>query len=104
MIVTTTETVPGQTTKEILGIVKGSTVQTRHIGKDIWAGLKTIVGGELKGYTGMIMQAREEATTRMIAEAKKMKADAVVNVRYTTSEVMQGAAEILAYGTAVKLK
>jgi len=88
MIITTTETVPGQTTKEIIGIVKGSTVQTRHIGKDIWAGLKTIVGGELKGYTEMIMQAREEATTRMIAEAKKLKADAVVNVRYTTSEVM----------------
>jgi len=103
MIVTTTETIPGKTTKEILGIVKGNTVQTRHIGKDIWAGLKTIVGGELKGYTEMIMQARDEATTRMITEAKKMKADAVVNVRYTTSEVMQGAAEILAYGTAIKL-
>ena len=103
MIVTTTETIPGKTTKEILGIVKGNTVQTRHIGKDIWAGLKTIVGGELKGYTEMIMQARDEATTRMITEAKKMKAEAVVNVRYTTSEVMQGAAEILAYGTAIKL-
>ncbi len=104
MIITTTETIPGKNIKEILGIAKGSTVQTRHIGKDIWAGLKTIVGGELKGYTEMVMQARDEATERMVKEARKMKADAVVNVRYITAEIMPGAAEILAYGTAVKLK
>lgn len=104
IILTTTETIPGKTTKEILGVVRGSTVQTRHIGKDIWASLKTIVGGELKGYTEMVTQARDEATKRMAQEAKKRGADAVVNVRYVTAELMPGAAEILAYGTAVKLK
>ncbi len=104
MIITTTETVPGKNIKEILGIVKGNTIRARHIGSDIMAGLRQIVGGEIKGYTKMITDSREEAYDRMIGEAKKLKADAVVNVRFVTSEVMQGAAEILVYGTAVKFK
>jgi len=103
MIITTTETVPGKNIKEILGIVKGNTIRARHIGSDIMAGLRQIVGGEIKGYTKMITDSREEAYDRMIEEAKKLKADAVVNVRFITAEVMQGAAEILVYGTAVKL-
>ena len=104
MIITTTETVPGKNIKEILGIVKGNTIRARHIGSDIMAGLRQIVGGEIKGDTKMITDSREEAYDRMIGEAKKLKADAVVNVRFVTSEVMQGAAEILVYGTAVKFK
>jgi len=104
MIITTTETVPGKNIKEILGIVKGNTIRARHIGSDIMAGLRQIVGGGIKGYTKMITDSREEAYDRMIGEAKKLKADAVVNVRFVTSEVMQGAAEILVYGTAVKFK
>ena len=104
MIITTTETVPGKNIKEILGIVKGNTIRARHIGSDIMAGLRQIVGGEIKGYTKMITDSREEAYDRMIGEAKKLKADAVVNVRFITAEVMQGAAEILVYGTAVKFK
>ena len=89
---------------ELLGLVKGATIQTRHMGKDIGAGLKTIVGGELKGYTEMMDSARRIATGRMEEEAVRLGADAVINVRYTTSAVMQGAAEVLAYGTAVKFK
>ena len=89
---------------ELLGLVKGATIQTRHMGKDIGAGLKTIVGGELKGYTEMMDSARRIATGRMEEEAARLGADGVINVRYTTSAVMQGAAEVLAYGTAVKLK
>lgn len=104
MITTTTPKVPHKTIKESLGIVKGSTVRARHIGRDILAGLKTIVGGELKVYSEMISQAREEAYNRMVNEAIDLKADAIVNVRFTTSTVMQGVAEILAYGTAVKFK
>lgn len=104
MIITTTETVPGRNIKEILGVVKGNTIRARHIGSDILAGLRQIVGGEIKGYTKMVTEAREEALKRMIDEAEKLKADAVVNVRFMTSEVMQGAAEILVYGTAVKFK
>lgn len=87
---------------EMLGIVKGSTIQTKHIGKDIGASFKTLVGGELKAYTEMMEDARNIATQRMIKEAESLGADAVINVRYTTSAVMQSAAEILAYGTAVK--
>ena len=89
---------------ELLGLVKGATIQTRHMGKDIGAGLKTIVGGELKGYTEMMDSARRIATGRMEEEAARLGADGVINVRYTTSAVMQGAAEVLAYGTAVKFK
>jgi len=101
---TTTLEIPGKKITKVLGIAKGNTVRTRNIGRDIGAGLKTIIGGEVKGYTQMTTQAREEAFNRMINEAIKMKADGVVGVRFSTSMVMQGAAEMLAYGTAVKLK
>lgn len=104
MIIVNTETIPGREIDEALGIVKGQIVQTKHFGKDFMAGLKTIVGGEIKGYTEMIDEARTIATNRMIEEATKLGADAIVGVRYASSEVMQGASEILAYGTAVKLK
>ncbi len=87
---------------EMLGLVKGSTVQSKNIGKDIGSGFKTLIGGELKSYTQMMNEARFIATERMIEEAGKLGADAVVNVRYTSSSVMQGAAEVIAYGTAVK--
>ena len=103
IIVTTTNEIPNKQIKEILGIVKGSTVRTRNIGRDIGAGLKSIVGGEVKGYTEMSEQARDEAINRMTNKAIEMKADAVINVRFTTSMIMQGASEMLAYGTAVKL-
>ncbi|MFH1850695.1 MAG: YbjQ family protein [archaeon] len=104
MITTTTDFVPGREVKEIIGIVKGSTIRAKHIGKDIMAGLKQIIGGELKGYTEMINEARDQAMERMTADAKSMKADAIINVRLQTSQVMQAASEVLAYGTAVKLK
>lgn len=89
---------------EMLGIVKGSTIQSKHLGKDISQGFKTLVGGELKAYTEMMNDARALATERMISEATAMGADAIVNVRYSSSSVMQGAAEVMAYGTAVKYK
>ena len=89
---------------EMLGIVKGSTIQSKHLGKDISQCFKTLVGGELKAYTEMMNDARALATQRMIAEATTMGADAIVNVRYSSSSVMQGAAEVMAYGTAVKYK
>ena len=104
MITTTTDFIPGKEIKECLGIVKGSTIRAKHLGKDILAGLKHLVGGELREYTEMINESREEAVKRMIKEAEGLKADAVVNVRLVTAEVMQGAAEVLAYGTAVKFK
>lgn len=104
MIITTTENVPGKQVQKILGIAKGSTIRAKHLGRDFMAGLKHLVGGELKGYTEMLTEAREEAIKRMEAEAKKLDADAIINVRLLTAEVMQGAAEVLAYGTAVKLK
>jgi len=104
MIVTTTETVPGKTINKILGIVRGNTIRARWFGRDMLAGLKTIIGGEIKSYTTMINQAREEAMSRMLAEAEKQGADAIVNVRFTTSDVMQGAAEVMVYGTSVKLR
>jgi uncharacterized protein YbjQ (UPF0145 family) len=89
---------------ETVGIVKGSTIRSKHIGKDIMSGLKTIVGGELTAYTEMLDEARAIATKRMVEEAEKLNCDAIVNVRYTTSTVAQGAAEILVYGTGVKFK
>src|SRR3989344_7075916 len=85
---------------KVLGLVRGNTVRSRHIGADILAALKNIVGGELKGYTKMISSARDEATERMIAEAKKLKADAIIEIRYTAGEAAPGTVEILAYGTA----
>jgi uncharacterized protein YbjQ (UPF0145 family) len=96
-----TESIPGQDYK-LIGIVKGSMIQSKHIGKDISNTLKSLVGGELKGYSEMLNEARAIAVKRMLAEAIDLGADAVVNVRYATSNVMQGAAEILVYGTAVK--
>ena len=104
MITTTTSEVPNKKIKEIIGIVKGNTIRTRNIGRDIGASLKTIVGGEIKSYTQMTTKAREEAFNRMINEAISLKADAIINVRFATSMIMQGAAEMLCYGTAVKLK
>lgn len=89
---------------EMLGMVKGSTIQSKNIGRDITQSLKTLVGGELKAYTDMMNQARELATKRMMEEAGRLGADAIVNVRYASAAVMQGAAEIMAYGTAVKFK
>ena len=87
----------------MLGVVTGNVVQSKHVGRDIMAGLKTIFGGEIRGYTEMLTEARQKATGRAIAEAEAMGADAIVNVRFTTSAIMQGASEILVYGTAVKL-
>jgi len=104
MILTTTEHIPGKEIAEILGIARGSTVRARNLGRDIFAGLKNIVGGEIEEYTKLQAQAREQALQRMTADAEKLGADAVVNIRITTAMVMQGAAEILAFGTAVKLK
>ena len=104
MIITTIETVPGRDISESLGVVRGSTVRARNFGRDIFAGFKNLVGGEISEYTKLQAQSREEALTRMIDDAKRLQADAVVNVRFTTSTIMQGASEILAYGTAVKLK
>jgi len=103
MIVTTGNEVPGQNVSEILGVVKGNTIRAKHLGKDLVAGLRNLVGGELKEYTQMITEAREEAMGRMMEDAEGMGADAVIAVRITTSQVAQGAAEILVYGTAVKL-
>ncbi len=104
MIVVTTSEVPGYRIVRVLGIVKGSTVRAKHIGKDILAGLRQIVGGEIKEYTEMLAEARAEAERRMIEEAERLGANAIVNVRYTTSSVMANAAEILAYGTAVEVE
>ncbi|MCB0969014.1 MAG: YbjQ family protein [Ilumatobacter sp.] len=103
MIITTTETVPGRDVREIIDVVSGNTIRSKNIGKDIGAGLKSMVGGELRSYTAMLTEARDEAKARMIEAAQAVGADAVVNVRFTTSQVTGGAAELLAYGTAVKL-
>ena len=100
---TTALEIPGKKPKQILGIVRGNTVRARHIGRDIAAGLKNIVGGEIKSYTEMLTTARDEAYNRMVNEAIDLGADAVIGVRFMTSAIMGGAAEILAYGTAVKL-
>ena len=104
MIITTTETIPNREIGSILGIARGSTVRTRNIGRDIFAGLKHIIGGEISEYTKLQAESREQAINRMKEDAQSLGADAIVNIRLTTSVVMQGAAEILAYGTAVKLK
>ena len=103
MITTTSESIPGKEISEILGISRGSTVRARHLGRDIVGGLKNLVGGEISEYTKLLADAREEAMTRMIHDAEKLGADAIVNVRFTTAQVMSGSSEILAYGTAVKL-
>ena len=95
--------IPGQEF-DVLGMVKGNVVQSKNLGKDIGAGFKTLVGGELKGYTEMLQEARQIATKRMVDEAESLGADAVVNVKFASSAIMQGAAEVIAYGTAVKFK
>ena len=101
MILTNTEEVPGKRITQFFGLVSGSTVRAKHIGRDLMAGLKNIVGGELKGYTELLHEAREEALERMQQQAESLGANAVVNVRFSTSSVAQGAAELFAYGTAV---
>ncbi len=103
MILTNIEYIPGKEI-EAIGIVKGSTIQTKNIGRDITQGFKSMVGGELSAYTQMLNEARALATKRMVEEAESLNADAIINVRYTSSMVAAGAAEILAYGTAVKIK
>jgi len=104
MILSNTDSVPGRPIVEFYGVVTGSTVRAKHIGRDIMAGLKNIVGGELKGYTELLSEARQEALERMVAQAQSMGANAVVNVRFATSSISQGAAELFAYGTAVKVQ
>lgn len=101
MIITNIETVPGMQVARHVGLVMGSTVKAKHVGRDIMAGLKNIFGGELKGYTELMEEARQEASTRMVENAERLGANAVLNVRFGTSTITQGAAEILAYGTAV---
>lgn len=103
MIISTTETVAGREIAEQVGVVTGNTVRAKHVGRDIMAGLKTIVGGEVSGYTEMLNESRNQALDRMVTQGKAMGADAIVNVRFTTSQVAQGMSEMLAYGTAVKL-
>ena len=103
MIVTTGNDVPGKKVTKVLGVVRGSTVRARNIGRDIGAGFKNIIGGEIKTYTEMTKNSRDEAYNRMVNEAIDLKADAIIGVRFMTSMVMQGASEMLAYGTAVKL-
>jgi len=104
IIITTGNEVPGKRIVEVLGVVKGNTVRARNIGRDIGAGFKNIVGGEIKSYTDMATNARDEAYNRMVNEAIDLKADAIIGVRFTTSMIMQGASEMFAYGTAVKVK
>ena len=104
IILATTEQIAGREVGQVLGLVKGSTIRTRHVGSDIMAGLRSLIGGEVKGYVIALNDARREATDRMVEEAEAMGADAIICMRYSTSQVMTGGAEILAYGTAVKLR
>jgi uncharacterized protein YbjQ (UPF0145 family) len=104
MILTTLESVPGKTIVEHYGIVQGSTVRAKHIGRDIMAFFKNIIGGELKSYTELLQEAREEATLRMVEQAVSADANAIINIRFATSSVVQGAAELFVYGTAVKVE
>ncbi|HJO26901.1 MAG: hypothetical protein CMK00_05640 [Planctomycetes bacterium] len=103
MITTTTDTVPGREITELVGLVRGNTVRARHVGKDIGAFFKNIVGGEIEEYTKLLAESREQALDRMVAEATAQGADAIVNMRFATSLIAQGAAEFLCYGTAVRL-
>ena len=104
MIMVTTDFVPGRKVSEALGLVRGNTIRARHIGRDIMAALRNIVGGEISDYTKMMAESREQAIDRMIEEARSLEADAILNIRFATSMIMQSASEILAYGTAVKLE
>jgi uncharacterized protein YbjQ (UPF0145 family) len=104
LILTNTEQVPGKTIVQLYGVVSGSTVRAKHIGRDLMAGLKNLVGGELRGYTELLQEARAEALSRMQQEARALGANAIVNVRFSTSSIAQGAAELFAYGTAVRVE
>ena len=104
MIISTASTIENKAIKETLGLVKGNTIRARHIGNDIIAGLKSLVGGEIPEYTKLMAESREQAIDRMIHEAERIGADAIIGVHFTTSVIMSGAAELLAYGTAVKLQ
>ena len=104
IIVTTGNDIPGEKIIKVLGVVKGNTVRARNIGRDIGAGIKSMIGGEVKTYTDMTVNARDEAYNRMVNEALSLGADAIIGVRFTTSMIMQGASEMLAYGTAVKIE
>ena len=104
MFLVTTNSIEGKEIVETLGLVRGNTIRARHIGRDIMAGLRTLVGGEIKEYTVMLGQARDQALERMMKQAEKLGANAIVGVRFTTSQTMSGAAEILAFGTAVRVK
>ncbi|MEZ8321203.1 heavy metal-binding domain-containing protein [Vibrio splendidus] len=104
MIFTTTESVPNREIEEILGVVTGNVVQTKHVGRDIMAGFKSLVGGELKGYTEMLSEARDTAIQRLVSEATDLGADAIVGIRFSTSAIMDGSSEIMAFRTAVKLR
>lgn len=103
MTISTSYDIPGKEVVEILGVVRGNTIRARAVGKDIIAGLRNLVGGEITEYTKMVAEAREQALDRMLAEARQLNADAVIGVRFMTNSMMQGAAELLAYGTAVRL-
>lgn len=104
LILTNLETVPGRTILEHYGLVSGSTVRAKHVGRDIAASLKNIVGGELKGYTELLRESRDEAVKRMMDQARALGANAVINIRFSTSSITQGAAELYAYGTAVRVQ
>ncbi len=104
VIITNIEEVPGKTVVEHYGLVSGSTVRAKHVGKDIMAGLKNLVGGELKGYTELLEEARDESKKRMEAQARELGANAVINVRFNTSSITQGASELYVYGTAVRVE
>jgi len=104
MIVVNTETIPGYRVTELKGLVQGNTVRAKHAGRDIMAGLKNFVGGELEGYTELLTESRREATRRMISQAKQLNANAILNVRFSTSAVTSGAAELYAYGTAANVE
>lgn len=104
MIVTTTETVEGRRVAENLGLVRGNVIRARHVGRDVGAALRNLFGGEIREYTKLMAESREQAVDRMVEDAERLGADAVVNVRFTTSMIMNSAAEILAYGTAVELE
>lgn len=104
MIVVNIETIPGHKVREVKGLVQGNTIRAKHLGRDVIAGLKNLVGGELVGYTELLVEARRQALERMLAQAEQLGANAVVNVRFTTSAITQGAAELYAYGTAVVIE
>jgi uncharacterized protein YbjQ (UPF0145 family) len=104
MIIVTTETIPGKKVNKVFGLVRGNTIRARHVGHDISAALKNLVGGEIRDYTKMMAESREQALDRMLEEAEKMGANAVIGLRFTTSMIMQSASEILAYGTAVAVE